>query len=166
MQNPPLPPHWPRLHSLPLDHHAASSLVSLVPSCPLQSAPYTQPEGACEPLSQIKALLAQPSLLVKVKVSLVLSPAPSPLAHSAQTPCCSYNNPAPTLGSLHLQFSWPSSLFPHLSSHLLQISACIPPSQCSLPCPPIGKDNLLSLPMSALSCLSVKLDLSPRPLLL
>ena len=149
-----------------LDHYTASSLVSLVPSCPLQSAPYTQPEGACEPLSQIKALLAQPSLLVKVKVSLVLSPAPPPLAHSAQTPCCSYNNPAPTLGSLHLQFSWPSSLFPHLSSHLLQISACIPPSQCSLPCPPIGKYNLLSLPMSAFPCLSVMLDLSPRPLLL
>ena len=42
-----------------LDHHTASSLISLLPSRPLQSAPHTQPEGACEPLSQIRALLAQ-----------------------------------------------------------------------------------------------------------
>ena len=52
-----------------LNHHTASFLVSLVPSCPLQSAPYTQPEGACEPLSQIKALLAQPSLLLLLLLS-------------------------------------------------------------------------------------------------
>lgn len=79
-----------------LDHHTASSLVLLVPSCPLQSAPYTQPEGACEPLSQIKALLAQPSLLVKVKVSLVLSPAPSSPRSLCPDPLLFLQQPRPT----------------------------------------------------------------------
>lgn len=35
-----------------LDQHTASSLF-LLPLKPLQSAPHTQPEGACEPLSHI-----------------------------------------------------------------------------------------------------------------
>lgn len=34
-----------------LDQRTASSLFSLLPAKSLQSAPYTQPEGACEPLS-------------------------------------------------------------------------------------------------------------------
>lgn len=132
-----MPPYWPHLHpSLPHNppphptqgHH----ILSLPPSRCLSSCFPHSAEGACEPLSQIRALLVEPfpsciSLWVKAKIlngllCLPLSLWLIPLL--PRWPCCSSEELKTfiQLGLCARCSSWPCLRHPFLSE---ASSSCI-----------------------------------------
>lgn len=138
-------PSWPSLH-LPPGHHSYLLPGLLLPLLPTRSAPYTKLEGAFEPPSQVRALLAESlsgCTLFQVKIvysdllCLPLSPSLTPLQprwpprcsskglrtimHSRLCACRSFSSFRPWLRHPLLSEAFPDHL-PRLLKPLLVFS--------------------------------------------
>lgn len=128
-----------------LDHASAASLVSLLPSLPLQSAPLTQKEGACEHLCHTSLLCSEPSrgsIWLRVKAKSLLG-FWRPLITSQTSPCPHW--PSFTLLQPHGLLPGPHTHWP--LSYFRAFVLAVPSAQNAFPSSP--QSSLFIIQVSA-----------------